>query len=138
MSTAAITRPLPNAQEPLYRPYLQGLREHRLMVQHCSSCGHWQWPPREFCFVCHRPTLGWAEIGQQGSVYTYTVCYRAFHPWFKERLPYGIVDADLGQGIRLLAPYFDPDVEQLECGQTVHAAFDEAEGGITVLRWTRA
>ena len=131
------TRPLPDINDELYAPYFQALQNNMLVVQQCEKCGHWQWPAREFCFYCHCTRLGWREIKQNGFIYTYTVVYRAFHPWFKNCLPYGIVIVELEKGIRMLGNYFGSDVESLECGMPMKAAFEKVHDEITVLNWVK-
>lgn len=133
----ATRRPLPQFDDPLYAPYFQGLRRREIVVQHCESCGHLQWPPRERCFQCHGDRLGWQPVSTRGEVYTYMVAHRAFDPWFQSRIPYGLVVADLGDGIRVMAPYADTDVDDLECGVKVRAFFERVSDDITLLQWER-
>jgi len=130
-------RPLPNVDDPLYAPHFEGLKHKQVLVQHCSSCEHKQWPPRERCFSCHGDRFEWKPIEPRGEVFTYMVANRAFDPYFKDRLPYGIVVADLGDGIRILAAYADVDVDELECGVAVQAYFERVNDAVTVLKWER-
>ena len=133
----ATYRPLPQVDDPLYAPYFAGLQRREILVQRCDACGHRQWPPRERCFACHSDQLGWQAAAQQGVVYTYMVSHRAFDPWFEDRLPYGLVVADLGDGIRIMAPYADTDVDDLECGVKVRAFFERVSEDVTLLQWER-
>ena len=133
----AIHRPLPQVDDPLFAEYFDGLQRREIVVQHCDACEHVQWPPRERCFECHSDQLGWQAASQQGVVYTYMVSHRAFDPWFKDRLPYGLVVADLGDGIRIMAPYADTDVDDLECGVKVRAFFERVNDDVTLLQWER-
>jgi len=130
-------RPLPDVGDPLYAPHLQGLREHRILVQRCRHCGHRQWPPRELCFSCHEEAFDWVEMPAVGTIYTFSVAYRGFNPWFKDQVPYASVVADLGDGIRILAAGADDDVDSITCGDRVHAEFDDVSDELTVLRWRR-
>ena len=130
-------RPIPDLEDSLLRPYFRALRDHKLVAQHCEQCGHWQWPAREFCFQCHGSDLAWEEVQQSGTVYTYTVTYRAFHPWFQDQLPYGVAVVDLGNGIRMMANYFGSDVESLDCGQRMKAFFEKVNDDITLFTWIR-
>jgi uncharacterized OB-fold protein len=131
-------RPLPDVHDPLYAPYFAGLRRREILVEQCNKCGHRQFPPRERCFNCHGDDLTWAPAPKEGVVYTYMVAHRAFDPWFKDRLPYGLVVADLGDGIRIMAPYADTDVDDLECGIKVRAFFERIDDDVTLLLWERA
>lgn len=135
--SACITRPLPDLNDKLYALYFEALRNYKLVVQHCEDCEHSQWPAREFCFHCHGTRFRWQEVKQQGVVYTYSIAYRAFHPWFKDHLPYGIAVVELDQGIRMLGNYFGPDVESLECGMKVKASFEKVNDQVTLLHWEK-
>lgn len=133
-----ISRPIPDIEKnKLYGPYFQGLQNNKLLVQQCNKCGHVQWPARDFCNRCHDSKLGWKEIQQSGNVYTYSIMYRAFHLWYKERLPYAVVAVELEEGIRMLGSYFGSDVESLECGMRMNASFDKVNEDVTVLTWIK-
>jgi uncharacterized OB-fold protein len=70
-------------------------------------------------------------------VHTFSVCYRAFDPWFASRVPYGIVVADLGDGIRLTGSYLGDDLDGLRCGLPVRAEY-EIDGEHAYLGWIPA
>lgn len=131
-----VPRPLPDVADPLYAEHFAGLRNHRILVQRCQRCGHVQWPPRELCHTCHRGDLGWVDAPARGTVYTFTVMYRAFNPWYADRLPYGVVVVDLGAGIHMIGRYAGPDPEALACELPVTAQFEPATDGVTLLTWT--
>jgi uncharacterized OB-fold protein len=137
MSELSIERIMPNLNEKLYAAHFQALNEQKIAVQHCVDCGHSQWPAREICFQCHQTNLVWKDIADSGTVYTYSISYRAFHPWFKKHLPYGIFVVDLGDGIRMLGNCFDEDVGNIECGMKVKAVYRQASEGVTLLEWAR-
>lgn len=133
----ASQRPLPSAVEPEYEQFFAGLAARQIVVRRCTSCGTAQWPPRDACRQCHGGGFEPAEVPQQGTVHTCATMRRAFHPWFAERLPYGIAVVDVGQGIRLMGNVFGPDVERLRIGVPARAVF-AAAGQLTVLDWALA
>jgi uncharacterized protein len=55
--------------------FLEGLREQRILATSCTSCGRTLVPPRKFCERCFRPTDGWTEVPQTGSVETFSICH---------------------------------------------------------------
>lgn len=130
-------RPVPDAKHPLFRDYFEGLREGRLLVRECLSCFSLQWPPRDMCGECHQSRFGSKEIPHAGHVYTFTIVYRAFQPWFEDKVPYALVIAQMNAGVRLMGNYWDEDMEQLECGQAVDANFEDVSPNLTLLAWTR-
>jgi uncharacterized OB-fold protein len=132
-----IIRPLPDTKAPLYAPYYQGLRERKIVVQQCTACRHVQWPPRDICFRCHANQLSWTEMPQEGKVYTYSIYYRPFHPWFTDCVPLGAVVVDLGNGIRMLGNYRGTDIEEIHCDLSVKAVFEDVDERTTLLHWEK-
>jgi uncharacterized protein len=135
--TAAVElpRPFPDPVLERFRPHFDGLRESRVLVPRCTVCGHLQWPPRVCCRVCNAEEFAWEEVPAEGTIYSYTICYRAFHPWFSARAPFGLVIADVRPDVRILGACFSPAVETLACGQAVHASFESHGAEQIVLGW---
>ena len=131
-------RPLPDQNNRLYAPYFEGLQNQQLNIQQCEQCCHTQMPPREFCFHCHSSALTWAPVAPRGTLYTYSIVYRAFDAWFKERTPYGIVVIELEEGNRILGNYFGEDVETLACGLPMEGYFEKVDESTTLLQWKKS
>jgi uncharacterized OB-fold protein len=74
-------------------------------------------------------------VDRLGTVYTFVTVHRAFHPWFAQKVPYGVVVAEVGR-IRLLGAMFGDEVAELECGMPVQAHI-AAVGNGHVLEWER-
>ncbi|WP_249869700.1 Zn-ribbon domain-containing OB-fold protein [Oceanobacillus saliphilus] len=138
VNVSRISRPLPHIEEnKLYGPYFKGLQENKLMVQNCTECGHVQWPPRDFCYKCQGNSLDWKEVQQSGKVFTYSIMYRAFDPWFKDKLPYAVVAVELEDGVRMLGSYFADDVESIEVDMPMKASFNHENKDVSVLTWVK-
>jgi len=120
---SAAARPFPEPVAPDFADFFSGLSQRRLTVRRCAGCEAIQWPPRPVCSRCHGDEFRPAVIGDRGTVYTFTVCHRGFHPWFAERVPYAIVVTDLGDGIRLTGNYLGDDLDGLRCGLAVRAEY---------------
>lgn len=126
-------RPVPTDSSPVYAPYFAGLREGRIAVQRCGSCGTTHWPPREMCGSCHSEDIGWFDAPLEGEVYTFTVSYRAFHPAFVDRVPYAVTTVQLGD-VKVFGE-FDGDPESLRIGDRVRASFFPVDDDVSLLRW---
>lgn len=127
------TRTFPDDVDPRFGDHFAGLRERRLVIRQCTTCGTRQWPPRPLCAHCHALEFAAVEIGGEATVYTYSVVHRAFDPYFASRVPYGLVVGDLGDGIRMLGNTFG-DVDRLACGIRIRAGFMDA-GDHAFLTW---
>lgn len=137
-TTIGVTPPVPLLPEsPLYAQYFEGLREGRIAVRTCADCDARQWPPRELCSNCQGSNFTSSDAPIVGEVYTYTVMYRAFHPWFKDQLPYGVVVVEVDEGIRIIGRYAGADPDRLECGQRMEAVFDDLGADNGSISWRR-
>jgi uncharacterized protein len=130
-----VSRPFPEPVLERFAPHFEALRRGELLVRRCEDCGRVQWPPRVCCRACNSERLAWIEAAREGVIYTFTVCYRAFHPWFAQRTPFGLVVADVEPGARVLGSCFSRAVESLACGQRVRADFSSSDDGNVVLVW---
>jgi uncharacterized OB-fold protein len=80
------------------------------------------------CSNCRSDRFEPVDINDHGVVHTFTVVYRAFDSWFADHVPYGVVIADLGDGIRLTGNYLGDDLDELACGTPVRAAYEVVDG----------
>ena len=64
--------------------FWDGVREHRLLVQRCASCGALRHPPRPMCPACR--SLAWetTEATGRGTVYSFVIPHHPPLPWFPE------------------------------------------------------
>jgi uncharacterized protein len=128
-------RPFPDPPLERWQSHFEGLKEGRILVRRCAECGALQWPPRIRCRACGGARLDWIDAATEGDVYTYSVCNRAFHPWFEERLPYALVLVECEPGVKVLGNCFSAAVAELKCGMRVAAGFDTRADGHVVLTW---
>ena len=50
--------------------------EEKILATRCPSCARTLLPPRSYCDRCFRACETWCEVGPEGSVVAFTVCYR--------------------------------------------------------------
>jgi uncharacterized protein len=58
--------------DPTTAPFWRAARQHRLVVQRCTSCGARQFYPRPFCLGCFGLDLEWVEVSGRATVYSKT------------------------------------------------------------------
>ena len=129
-------RPYPAPVAAAFAEFFSGLTRHELTVRQCAACGAGQWPPRLRCLRCRGDEFQAAVLPDRGVVHTFTVCYRAFDPWFAARTPYAIAVVEISAGIRLTGNYLGADPSELACGLPVRAQY-EAVDGHALLGWVR-
>lgn len=118
----------------MFKPFYRGTSKNKLMVQRCTQTDKYIWPPR--IRSPHSPfgEVEWGEIEGNGSVYTYNVVYRSFHPYFSDKVPYVIGIIELDAGIRMLGNVLI-DPEKVSIGMKVRAEFVEVSDDLKLVQW---
>lgn len=99
---------VPPADE-VTRDWWDATREHRLVVQQCSACGHLQHPPRAVCTGCgDMEHLALVPASGDAVVDSWTVIYRAPRPGVD--VPYTVARVRLSEGPVLLTRLEDGPV----------------------------
>lgn len=119
-----VTRPLPTlrGEEATYHRYL---RQGRFVVQHCGSCDSYIYYPRVICPYCGDSSrLSYRESEGRGTVYTFTVCHRPGHPYFKDAVPYVVAMVELAEGVRIMSNIVDCDPDEVYIGMPVQVVLE--------------
>lgn len=69
-------------------PFWEGLTRHELLVQRCAACSSLQFPFRPACSRCLAPSPEPVAVSGRGTVLSWIVTHRVFHPAFADRVPY--------------------------------------------------
>lgn len=126
--------PLPEVT-PLSEPYWAALGQGHLAFQRCG-CGHAWLPPREECPRCLAADYTWERAGGDGRLLSWVVYRTAYHPAFKDRLPYVVAVVELDEGPRLITNIV-PSASALAIDMPVRLAI-ERENGFALARFTPA
>ena len=117
-------RPVP--RESVYvdtRPFWEGARQGKLMLQYCTEAGKFQHYPRPVSIYTGRRTLEWREASGKGTIYATTVI-RIPGPGLEGRLPLCVATVELDEKVRMIANILDCTPEQLKIGARVTLAWD--------------
>jgi uncharacterized OB-fold protein len=88
---------------PLSEPYWKGLAQGRLLFQRCNRCGHAWLPPREECPQCLCADWAWQTASGRAKLISWGRFHIAYHPAFKDRVPYNVAVVELEEGPRLVS-----------------------------------
>ncbi|ONH22882.1 Zn-ribbon domain-containing OB-fold protein [Pseudofrankia asymbiotica] len=127
-------KPLPDVDDPLTRPFWQGLRERRLTIQRCGRCGALRWPAAPICPECLAPGAEWTDVAADGELWSYVVYRRALSPAFADEIPYAVGVVALDAGPHLLSRISGP-VDTLKVGARMTARYEDVSPTVTLLRW---
>lgn len=114
-------------------PFWQGCAQHELRYQRCTHCGKPRMPASFLCPDCLSPDFVWEPSSGRGTLYSFVVFHRSFHPALADRIPYAVAAVDLDEGVRLLTNLIDFDYDTtIKCGIVVEVGFVDAGNGIVL------
>ena len=94
MSVHAERKPLPAPDADTARLW-EGLRQGRLLLQHCRDCKHVQYYQQALCRACGCEDLIYRPASGHGKVHSFSVVHRAPGPAFKADVPYAVLLVEL-------------------------------------------
>lgn len=124
-------KPAPK-QSAVGKPYWDGLKDGKLLIQHCADCGKPRHYPRPVCDACYSLNVRWVAATGTGTVHSWTVCHHAYHPGFASDLPYVLVTVDLKEGVRALGRLRAGDPAALRIGLPVCVGFEPGADGFVL------
>ena len=135
MSTVAAA-PAPERPMPVptrdSQPYWDGLREGKLMLQHCASCGKVRHYPRPVCPNCLSMEGEFKAASLTGKLHTWTVCHHPFNFFFKAEAPYIVALVDMDAGVRVNAPLRGIAEADIRIGRRVKLGFEPVNKEVTL------
>ncbi|WP_043258999.1 Zn-ribbon domain-containing OB-fold protein [Streptomyces prunicolor] len=113
--------------------YWENAARGRLAVQACEECGQVQFPPNAVCESCQSQSLTARPVSGRATLYAMTVIRQAFHPAWKDSLPYVIaqVQLDDAPGIRIQTNIVQADPADLKAGDPLEVVYEQ-RGDVTV------
>ncbi len=107
------------------RPFWDGLKNKRLMLQYDPRIGRYQFYPRTLSLWSEGP-LEWREAKGEGTLAAITRTHFPA-PGFLDKLPYlqGVVRLD--EGPRIFANITGATLDELKVGQRMHIVYGEGD-----------
>jgi uncharacterized OB-fold protein len=135
MSTAGYDKPVPDLADPLWRGFWEASREHRITAQRCFKCQLLRFPALPMCANCQSLAWEWADVSSRGTVWSYVVYHRAFHPAFAPDVPYIVAVVENVEGLHYTGMIVGGPREEVHVGAKVHAVFEAGTPEFTLLKW---
>jgi len=95
-------KPVPR-RDGLNGEYYAHAGQDELRFQRCGDCGTWRHMPRYSCAICGSANWSWEKSSGRGTLYSWTITHRSFHPGFSEDVPYAVVVVEMEEGMRLVS-----------------------------------
>ena len=122
--TSKYSKPVPGIDD-VNRPYWEAAKRHELIIQKCRECGHYRYPPGIICPHCVSDDLEWAKVSGRGTIFTWTVFHKVYHPGFTGEVPYAVVAVELEEGPRVTSNLVDCALENITIGMPVEVVFED-------------
>lgn len=106
--------------------FWEGLRERRLLIQRCASCGVLRHPPRPMCPECNSLDWDTIEASGHGTVHSFVMPQHPQFPFME--YPYIVVLVDLDEGVRVVSNLVDIAPDDAWIGMSVvvdYVTFDD-------------
>ena len=134
-------KPQPNIDADS-QAFWDGLREHRFLLWRCKTCGAWYWP-KAFCRAHdNEPFMGnlqWEEASGRGKIFAFNVHHWAFHPGFKDEVPYVYAVVEMDEGPVISSTLVDIEPKDVKVGLPVEIVYeDHPNEGFTIPKFKPA
>lgn len=132
-------KPLPTPS-PDARPYWDHARDHELWLPFCRACQAFFFYPRPFCPTCFGWDIAYRKTSGRGTLYSFAIEYRAFHPGWADETPYVAAIVQLDEGPRLFTTLVDvqPDPDHVRCDMPVEVVFEDVTEDVTLPKFRPA
>ncbi|MBT6499108.1 MAG: Zn-ribbon domain-containing OB-fold protein [Deltaproteobacteria bacterium] len=126
----------PSKPDPLVnnwaRPFWDGTREEKLLIQLCSDCEKHIFYPRMACPHCFSDNIKWVEASGKATIYAFTVVESNAPSPFLEDMPYVVATVILEEGVRMLTNIVECDLDALHCEQAVEVTYKKKNDEFTL------
>src|SRR5271154_2342087 len=107
--------PVPQATD-VSRPFWDGLRQEKLMIQYSPSSDQWVFYPRVLAPRTLADDLEWRQAKGTATLYTYTVARKPTAPPWTDDLPQLLAVVTLDEGPRLTTELVNVEPEAISIG----------------------
>ncbi len=113
-------------------PFFEGARNRTLRLQCCEDCESWTFPVKARCQRCGGTNIGWRDASGNGTLYSFGLLHRVYHPRHEGRLPLILANIDLVEGIRIPSNVVDISPADVRIGMAVTVDFETLPDGVVI------
>ncbi len=130
MSTnAAPPVPRPSVES---EPFWEAVQRGELRIQRCARDGELFFPPAARCPRDWSAEWTWEPVSGRGTVFSFVVFQRPYHPAFREAIPYAVAVVELAEGPRLVTRLVDVAPAEVRVGMPVEVVLTTVTEGTTL------
>jgi uncharacterized OB-fold protein len=116
-------------------PYWEGAKKRELWLQRCNACGKAIYPIGPACPHCFSMDLKWSRMSGKGVIHNCVVYHKPWTPWFKDKVPYAVIQVELEEGPRLTTNLLDCPVADAKIGMPVEVTYEDITDEITLVQF---
>lgn len=117
-------KPLP-IPAPESTPFWEAAQRRELALPFCRRCDQFFTPPAARCPLCLEDDLQWRGVSGRGQVFSYTTYHRAYHPAYRDSLPYVVALVQLEEGPRLVSNIVGCSPHDVHCDMPVEVTYEQ-------------
>lgn len=136
-TSATPRKPLPRPA-PESAPFWEAAKGHRLELPRCNACGKFWFPPSRSCPHCLAADFAWTPVSGRGTVFSFVVFHRVYHPAYEGEVPYVVALIALEEGPRMLSNVVGIAPDDVRCDMAVKVVFDDVADGVALPKFTPA
>jgi uncharacterized protein len=127
-------KPLPIVTQE-NRPFWEGCKQGKLLLQYCDQCRQHQFYPRLYCMHCDSTVVRWVPASGRGVIYSYTIIHQNKSPEFVRDTPYNVAIVQLEEGPRMMCNIVETHPAELRIDLPVTVVFDAVTSDIHLPRF---
>jgi uncharacterized OB-fold protein len=116
------------------KPFWDGCRKRRLLMQKCEDCGNITFYPVYICPACISRNLAWTELSGRGRVHSVTIVHRPAAPVFAPATPYAVALIEVDEGPIMMSNIVGPNALGTNINDRVAVVFEDV-GDVTLPRF---
>jgi uncharacterized OB-fold protein len=117
---------------PVNKPFWDGCRRGELLIQRCTACGRLRYPAGPVCPTCLSVETQWQPVSGKGTVFSFIVFHRAYHPAWEGKTPYNVSLVELDEGPIMLSNVVGIAQDKMAVGLPVSVAFERVDDEVTL------
>lgn len=133
----AIRKPLPRPDADSAALW-EGLRQGKLLLQHCLECANVQYYQQGMCRRCGGERLEHRAASGRGKVHSFSVVHRAPGPAFRRDVPYCVLLVELEEGPRMISSLIGADPASVTFDMAVELVCEAVSDEIALPRFKPA
>ncbi len=130
-------KPVPTVT-PELEPFFAAARRGRLVVQRCTHCGTYRFPPRPICSGCLSREAEWTTVSGEGEIFSFNVMHQVYHPGFAAEVPYAVVLVKLKEGAKMISNLVGVPPNEIRIGMPVKVMFETVSEEATLPKFVPA